>query len=970
MKNFISFILICIGFNAFAQLNEKSANPNITPYHDASEQWSQQQIKNVLEQSAWLQFRAQHPSWGARFNMYSKMPHRAMGEPIHFAAASMDKVATAYNFIQQELAGFEIPSAEFVLTRNNNDGIYHNVDFKQVKQNREVLFSRFTMRFAQNGDIILFGADVHPHIPDNLSASITPTQAKQFAENKIVTTIQYSEVKNDLKILPLPLDGKMEYRLVYEVLTLTKDNATLEGRYVSYVDARNGEVLYRDNEVHTIGFNVHADLYTSNLFSPSQNMGLPHLKVVDNSQTFYTDVNGNVTTLGATANPVITLEGRYIDVVTGQSGTVTPSFSPSVTVANSTINFPTLSPQPDIQHFTAYYHGNIVHDFMKSKMPASFTTMDNPLLCRVDRTDGSCNAFYNGTSINFYTTSNGCNAFSLVNTIVYHEYGHGISRNFWQANGSNFSNGAMGEGYSDAWAFFITDDPLTGRGSYINQPNSFIRRYDINPKIYPQHIIGEVHADGEIIAGAWWDTYQYWGDINACSQLFATSQNGLATGPNGAEGQVYFDILIDALQYDDNDANINNGTPNFNHITKGFADHGIYLLNNTIFEHTPNGIVNAGIPTTINTKTISDFPAFVGDADMVYRLKGTTASNSIAMTKVGQDFTVNFPAQNAGDIYEYYFKVQDNQNTYSIFSPKNAEFTITNTQRNLPYYLLVEYKVVLQELFDNGLPTGWTAGISTDNASKGQWTVGVPIPSFTNVNDSSTLVQTYYDRNGGGGCAFTANGTSATASVGQSDVDGGRTTLLSKVYDISAYDQPVLRYARWFSNNQGSNGGEDLWKAELNYVGSTIWYPIDRTYMEDVSWREQVNTLVKTAGTQIQVRFIATDSLQGSLVEAAVDAFEILDKGQIPTGVENTFVWQGKIFPNPSNGELNIQFINSGLASYAIVNVLGEHVAKGTINAKQNEIYKVDVSSIAQGFYFVKMQQDGKSYSQTLQIQH
>lgn len=115
------------------------------------------------------------------------------------------------------------------------------------------------------------------------------------------------------------------------------------------------------------------------------------------------------------------MEGKFIKLVTGASGTTTATYSPTGVGAGAFVNFPHSSPDATERHMTCYYHANEVHDFMKSKFPL-FTAMDNPLTTRVDRTDGDCNAFYNGNSINFYTTANGCNALSLVNTVIYHEY--------------------------------------------------------------------------------------------------------------------------------------------------------------------------------------------------------------------------------------------------------------------------------------------------------------------------------------------------------------------------------------------------------------------------------------------------------------------------------------------------------------------------------------------------------------------
>ncbi|MFN3940777.1 MAG: M36 family metallopeptidase, partial [Chitinophagales bacterium] len=157
---------------------------------------------------------------------------------------------------------------------------------------------------------------------------------------------------------------------------------------------------------------------------------------------------------------------------------------------------------------SAYYHQNIVHDFLKSLFP-SFTDLDFAQTIRTDRTDGSCNAFYDGSSINFYAAGGGCPATALFNDVVYHEYGHGINYDLYASLGDpgGMNNGAMQEGYADVWGYTITENPILGQG-FSGGSGTYVRRYDAEPKVYPADLVGEVHADGEIIAGAWWDLYE------------------------------------------------------------------------------------------------------------------------------------------------------------------------------------------------------------------------------------------------------------------------------------------------------------------------------------------------------------------------------------------------------------------------------------------------------------------------------
>ena len=179
MKQIVLLLLfVSSSFGLFAQHSheENVANKNITPFNDAAEAKAGITSVHLNAHPNWKSFTNKYPGWGARFSNYTQLPHRAFGLPITFAPGGNDPVAKAKAFLTQELAAYQIPVQDLILTRSKNDGKFIHVDFKQKHQGVEVLWSRVGVRFTQDLRIALFMVDAHKNIP-NLSASISPATA-------------------------------------------------------------------------------------------------------------------------------------------------------------------------------------------------------------------------------------------------------------------------------------------------------------------------------------------------------------------------------------------------------------------------------------------------------------------------------------------------------------------------------------------------------------------------------------------------------------------------------------------------------------------------------------------------------------------------------------------------------------------------------------------------------------------------
>jgi len=174
------------------------------------------------------------------------------------------------------------------------------------------------------------------------------------------------------------------------------------------------------------------------------------------------------------------------------------------------------------------------------------------------------------------------------------------------------------------------------------------------------------------------------------------------------------------------------------------------------------------------------------------------------------------------------------------------------------------------------LEGGWTAGVPGDNATQGIWTRVDPIGTWGQGNP----IQPEDDHTPWGTMAFVTGQGQPGGSATASDVDGGRTTLLSPVFDLRPATDPRLVYWRWFTNNFGNWPNEDLWRVDLSSDGGSTWIPLESTTAGTNQWVRMEFRLADyiNALDRVRVRFIASDEIHDSLVEAAVDdlSFESL----------------------------------------------------------------------------------------------
>jgi len=866
MKRLLILSLLLLLAIASFSVTHTHIDENEVRYVKGGVQLDPQYQQQLRSGELWQNFMSNHPDWFVIFNEGNQLPHRAFGTPIY--------TNNLFSFLSNN--NFPLPNdiREKSIVKNDK---YINKTYIQYYNNLEVINSNLYAKFSLNNELIAFGLDVFNNINITTVPTITEQDAIQSAITALPNDISNVIVEEKLKILANPTYRKYHYHLIYQVSFSTTIEAG-PANYICYIDANSGELLMRKNNVMyeapaTGTSTVQGDIYPTNPNAPLQNQKFKYLKAIDQSTgtNYFTDVNGEVILPMSLGTQVrYKLEGLYADVQTSSN---TSDIFENL-ASNNIIDFD--NSNSTSQERTAYWAVNEIHDHMKDVFP-SYTGLDSPIETNIDEI-GSCNAYFNGSSINFYAEGGGCHATAKIPDVVYHEYGHAINNGRYN-QGSGMWNGALNEGFADIWAISLTSSPVLGFGWDLVDPTIFVRRYDQNRKVYPQDLVGEVHADGEIIAGAFWDTYLNLNSMTDMLDLFKYTFDSNVDGPNGTEGVIYTDILLEVLYADDNDANLSNGTPNDIAIVSAFALHGITLLSNAVISHNPIATTTGNTAITINASVGITYPWALGSTNCYYKTNNGSTWNNLLMSGTSS-FTTTIPAQPNGTVVSYYISLTDNYGNESGITPIAANLTPMNNA-NLPYFILVGYELVSEEDFDFNMGFWQTGGVD-DNATTGMWEIGVPIPSYGDPSDPSTICQTDQQHTPAGSqCAFTGNAPSSSDGLGTNDVDAGHTTLYSPSYDLSSYNNPAFSYYRWYTNSpsSGANPGADWWQVLITDDGLN-WNYIENNMSSDISWRKcafRVNDYVNLTNS-VQLKFIASDSIRlgeyldgGSLIEAAVD---------------------------------------------------------------------------------------------------
>ncbi|UCF50726.1 MAG: hypothetical protein JSU91_04385, partial [Thermoplasmatales archaeon] len=633
-----------------------------------------------------------------------------------------------------------------------------------------------------------------------------------------------------------------------------ENGASNPEKYLFVTDAETGEILYYENLI------INTDVTGNVQGKATQDVGadfceeelaenLMWARVNIGSTVAYADENGDFTIPNEGTDPVIVqsgLRGEWFRVY-NQGGTDT--------ILSQTVTPPGPANFMHNELNDNEYKRAEVNGYIQANIVRDFTIKYNPDYPGLDQNEfpvnvninNYCNAYYDYESINFFRAGGGC-ANTAFSSVIHHEYGHHLVAM------AGSGQGQYGEGMGDTMGVLILEDPGLAYGFY-GDCDTPMRSAD-NDLQYPCG--GGIHYCGQLLSGCIWDTRN---ELNITDPVnYSDIINNLAVNAMLLHTGDMIDpsITIDFLVLDDDNGNIYDGTPHYYEIAAGFGAHNmdappISLLNFEFPDGLPYIIKPCG-GTTLRV-IVSNITAYPEPGTGILHFNDGDGWIEIPMEEVEPNiYDAVFPGGECQNQPSYYFSAETTNGSIQNWPPTAPDDVLTTL-------FAYDYEIKISDDFEEDL--GWTVE-NDPYLTSGAWERGVPVDSARGDPPAD------YDNSGQ--CYLTEN------IEGDSDVDGGITWLISPTIDLEGYDDAIVEYALWYTNNYGNDPNNDLFKVYVSNDDGANWILADTIGPVTYSGWSKKSFMVGdfvVPTSQVKIRFEASDLNEGSVVEAGIDAFSI-----------------------------------------------------------------------------------------------
>ncbi len=623
------------------------------------------------------------------------------------------------------------------LSHPGNVAVHRGGELIQINAPRVVdgisVRNSFLTAAISHGNLVLLGARNW----GDIEVSLTPAKS---VDNALATLREFAEPfqpsgfwgKAELVLIPtargtilaqIPVGEGYDYRLAWSVKPSFPGELA---QYEALVDAHTGELFaFDDTTEYATARNVIGGVL------PVSNDGvapdgieqagwpMPFADLTVGADTFTADSGGNLLTC-VDGSITTTLSGPFMNMVDvcGAISESTPGDTLDLGTSAGTDCVVPVGSSPGNTHASrsGFYEMNRIKEMARGQIPDN-VWLSQQLTANMN-INQNCNANWSGT-VNFYTSGGGCANTGELAGVFDHEWGHGMDNNDVNPTISN-----PGEGIADIYASMRFNGSCIGRNFLMGSNcNGYgdpcvacdgVRDIDWANRMsgVPHDITfidaacgaggttpcgGSTHCEGSVYAEANWDLFNrdfrgapYNYDLNTALEVTTR----LAYGGAGVVGN-WFNCVdgsgtgdgcnadggyLNYLAVDDDNGNLNDGTPHMVGLFAAFDRHGIACGAPTVVD---SGC--AGTPTTAPTVTGTaidrgaslSWGAIAGATGYeIFRTDGVFACD-FGKTKVGETAGTSFTDSSLQNGRDYFYTVIPKGPAASCFGSASSCTTVT-----------------------------------------------------------------------------------------------------------------------------------------------------------------------------------------------------------------------------------------------------------------------------------------------------
>ena len=382
------------------------------------------------------------------------IPGEGVGNKIRIKAVNEKVVAKQFrNFVIKNAAalGIDVNQMGAVKANKVTDRLWH-INIPQQVNGVPVRWSHFTA-VINSGNIILQGAATWGNVKIDATPRITAEQAVelgfQYAGGRLAKDLIWK--KPALEIIPTAVDSGYGHRLAW---VFGFQRAPENPRWELLIDAHTSEVLAFEDKNHYIDKQITGGAYplTNTEICPDNvrcgvlqpNTPMPYTNTGFAAPNDFTDSAGVFDYISGTTTT--TLSGPYV-TMTDTCGAINATGAGDINMGGTNgdhdCDTPTSGGNTAATR-SGMYEVNKIFEEARGYLPNNQWLQGNdpgPLVTNMNIIN-TCNAFYSG-SINFYRSGGGCGNTGEIAAVFDHEWGHGMDDH----DEGPFSNSS--EGYAD-----------------------------------------------------------------------------------------------------------------------------------------------------------------------------------------------------------------------------------------------------------------------------------------------------------------------------------------------------------------------------------------------------------------------------------------------------------------------------------------------------------------------------------------